>query len=98
MADTCTLTATDPRSNGPDTPLIPCDEPTVCVITFACLHEHFHPQPACAGCAVEIQMCAGILICPRCEDGPEPHECPCDVRITWQDGSTTVVQEITPTR
>ena len=71
---------------------IACAEPSFATVSLACVHEHIDTPPACAGCCAEVQQCTGILTCPRCEDGPEPHECLCDVRITWLDGTVTVVQ------
>ena len=93
MNATCTMSATDPRDNGPDPPLFPCGERSVAVITFACVHEHVNLVSACAGCCAEVQQCTGILICPRCEDGPGPHECLCLVVIDWDSGEKTIVQE-----
>lgn len=84
MTDTCTLTATD----GPETPVVPCDEPAIASVIFACPHEHVDPALACAGCAVEIQQCEDLLVCPRCEDGPLPHACRVAVKIRWLTGKT----------
>lgn len=90
MTALCSLTATDIRDNGPGMPVIPCDEPAVAVITFACEHEHVDVQPACMGCSAEIQQCAGLLGCPRCEDSPvSPHECKATARIEWISGEVT---------
>ena len=88
----CLMSAADIRDNWPGTPVVFCGEPPAGVITFACIHEHVNEAAICAACEVEIQRAAGLLTCPRCEDGPEPHECLCDVRITWLDGTVTVVQ------
>ena len=79
----CSLTATDIRTNEPDTPMVPCHEPAIAIITFACEHEHVDVQPACAGCAADVQQCAGLLGCPHCQDGPEPHECRATAVIRW---------------
>jgi hypothetical protein len=78
----CTLTATDIRENWPDTPLVPCEEPVIAVITFACVHEHVNIQPACLGCTVEIEQCEDVLICPRCEDAGCP-DCKVTIKIEW---------------
>jgi hypothetical protein len=72
----------------------PCGEPPAATITFACVHEHVDQPRACYGCAAEIQRAAGLLACPRCEDGPEPHKCPCLVVIDWDGGEKTTVQEL----
>lgn len=85
----CTMSATDPRSNGPDVPVYPCDEPAIAVITFACVHEHIDTASACPGCCAEVQQCTGILICPRCEDGPDSHECRLIYEIRWESGEVT---------
>ena len=90
----CLMSASDIRDNWPGTPMVFCGEPPAGTITFACIHEHVNQAAACAACAAEIQRAAPDLICPRCEDGPEPHECRCDVRITWDDGTVTIVQAV----
>lgn len=79
----CTLTATDIRENGPGTPVVPCGEPVIAVITFACVHEHINVQPACLGCTVEVEQCEDILVCNHCEDGPDPHECKVAIKVRW---------------
>jgi hypothetical protein len=82
----CSLTATDPRDNGPGTPVISCDEPAISVITFACIHEHVDVQPACTGCtAVEMQQLEDVLICPHCEDAGCA-DCKVIIRIHWLPG------------
>lgn len=97
LASPCLLSATDPADNGPGVPVVYCGEPSVAVITFACVHEHVAQPPACAACAGMIQGAAGDLVCPRCEDGAEPHECLyADVRISWATGEVTIVQAVTP--
>ena len=70
-----------------------CDEPAVATITFACAHEHIDRPRSCAACAVDIQHCAGDMICPHCKDGTEPHVCMCRVVIEWDDAAPTIVQE-----
>jgi hypothetical protein len=89
----CLMPAADIRDNWPGTAAVFCGEPPAGVITFACIHEHVNRTAACAGCAAEIQRAAGLLTCPRCEDGPEPHECLCLVVIDWDSGEKTIVQE-----
>ena len=75
----------------------PCGEPGIALDHSACIHEHFGTCTVCAGCAAEIQHCAGGVTCARCEDGPEPHECLPRVMIAWFDGSpVTIVQEARP--
>jgi hypothetical protein len=88
MNATCTMSDTDPRSNGPDVPVFPCGEPTIAVITFACVHEHVNKASACAGCCAEVQQCTGILTCPRCEDDAG-HECLLAYGIRWVSGEVT---------
>jgi hypothetical protein len=92
MADTCLMSATDPRCNQPGDPFVPCEEPAIATITFGCGHEHVDRTLACAGCAAEIQQLAGVLACPRCEDGPQPHECKAAAVIEWFSGEVTHVR------
>lgn len=89
MNATCTMSGTDPRDNGPGTPVFPCGEQSAAVITFACAHEHVNKVSACAGCCAEIQQCTGILICPRCEDDADGHECLLAYEIRWVSGEVT---------
>jgi hypothetical protein len=89
----CMLSAADIRDNWPGTSVVFCGEPPIGTITFACIHEHVNQVSACATCAVEIQRCAPDIVCPRCEDGPEPHECLCLVVIDWDSGEKTIVQQ-----
>jgi hypothetical protein len=88
MNATCTMSATDPRDNWPSTPLVACGEPSVAVISFACVHEHVNRASACAGCCAEIQQCTGILSCPCCEDDAG-HECLLAYVIEWVSGEVT---------
>ena len=93
---TCGMSAHDMGARWPGPGIIyPCDELPLAVITYACVHEHIDTPSACAACAAEVQQAAGSLICVPCDDGPRSHECLCDVRITWDDGSpVTIVQKL----
>jgi hypothetical protein len=71
----------------------PCTEPPAATVTFACIHEHVDKPRACYGCAAEVQRVAGLLSCPRCDYGPDPHACTCLVVIDWDSGEKTIVQE-----
>jgi hypothetical protein len=84
----CTLTDTDPRDNYPGMVEVPCGQPSIALITFACRHEHVDRALACAGCVAEVQQCEDVLICPRCDDGPEPHEYPAAISIEWIGAAT----------
>ena len=79
----CTMSATDIFTNGPGTEVVRCGELVIAVVAAACAHEHVDRALACAGCAAELQRCDGILICPRCQDGPEPHDCRVTLQIRW---------------
>jgi hypothetical protein len=85
-------TVADPFDVGfersPTGPLTACGELAIALVTVICVHEHADRALACAGCVTEFQQCADILICSRCEDGPEPHECPATLRIEWLEMST----------
>ncbi len=70
-----------------------CDEPAMATITFACIHEHVDQPRSCASCAVDVQHCAGDMICPHCRDATVPHVCMCFVVIDWDSGEKTIVQE-----
>jgi hypothetical protein len=94
MPDCCLISANDLRDNWPGRAPVWCGEPAIATITFACIHEHASAPRSCAGCAAEIQQAAGLLICPPCEDSADPHECLGDVRITWDEGTVTVVQKL----
>lgn len=100
-ADTCNLFAFDPvfgwpaPGEGPDP--FPCDEPAAATITFACVHEHVDTPRSCCGCAADVQRCAPGLICPRCLQDTGSHDCPVEIRITWDDSPeepVTVVQGV----
>lgn len=94
--DPCLMSAADlkPREPGGWIPEpVPCLESPAATITFACVHEHVDQPRACYGCAAEVQRAAGMLGCPRCEDGPGSHPCLCLVIIDWDSGEKTVVQE-----
>jgi hypothetical protein len=82
VSATCQLADHGWGTPVPD-PLRVCGEPAIAVITFGCIHEHVESPAACAGCAAELQRAADILVCPACEDGPEPHECPVVIEIRW---------------
>jgi hypothetical protein len=69
------------------TPVTRCGEPAIAVVTAGCVHEHLETQPACAGCAAEIQRAADRLACFICEGGPEPHECRAILQIRWLEGA-----------
>ena len=90
----CILSATDFETNGPGTVEIACGEPSLAVATFACVHEHIDVVYACAGCSIDLQRASGLIVCPRCEDAEQSHECFPSVHITWHDASgVTKVQE-----
>jgi hypothetical protein len=72
-----------------------CGEPVPGVASSACIHEHLNTVSVCAGCAVDFRQASGLLVCPQCEDGRQPHECLPQVQIAWSDGTpVTIVQEI----
>jgi hypothetical protein len=85
----CTLSEGDWHTNGPGKTPMACGEPTVALASFACVHEHVARAAACMTCAAELQRAAGLLVCPQCEDGPEPHECLEKVRVEWFTGEVT---------
>jgi hypothetical protein len=87
----CTLDTQDWTQKVCDrVPLVRCGEPAIAVITFACVHEHVDRALACVACVAEAQRADGLLICPCCEDGPEPHECKVAMEIRWLcDAATT---------
>lgn len=95
--DLCLMSAVDlqpHRLGGWIAEPVPCPELPAATISFACVHEHIDRPRACYGCAAEIQRAAGMLCCPRCEDGPHMHACPCLVVIDWDSGEKTVVQDL----
>lgn len=79
----CLLNETDPRDYLPGDVVVACGEPAQCVITFACPHEHVDSVPGCGGCAALLDTLSDVLICGRCEDGDEPHECRQVMSIEW---------------
>jgi hypothetical protein len=85
VADTCLID--HPRTADS------CDEPAMATIIFGCAHEHIDRPRSCAACAVDVQHCAGDMICPHCRDGTAPHVCMCLVVIDWDSGEKTIVQE-----
>lgn len=82
LSATCTLDDQD-WTLSRRRPLVACGLPAVAVFTSICVHEHLDRALACATCAAELQRADGLLICPRCEDGPEPHECKVIMKIRW---------------
>lgn len=93
MADiptTCTMADYEWAARGPiPGTLVACGEQAVAVIRFACVHEHLDAAAACAGCAADVQQESGLLACPRCQDGPQPHDCPARYEIRWVSGEVT---------
>ena len=60
--------------------------PAMATITFGCAHEHIDRPRSCAACAVDVQHCAGDMICPHCREAAEPHACMCLVVVDWDSG------------
>ena len=85
VSATCTMHAFDEGWGTPTPPgfLLACNEPTIAAITIACPHEHVDVVAACMGCAAEVQQVQDVMICPRCEDGTDSHECKVAVQIHW---------------
>jgi hypothetical protein len=84
MSAFCQIDADLGHWTDPDAqPWRACGEAAIAVITFACVHEHIDAPYVCAACAAEIQRGEGLLICRKCESGPEPHSCPQVISIKW---------------
>ena len=66
-------------------PLTACGEPTMAVLTQACVHEHVDRVFLCATCAAELQRTADLLICRHCEQAG--HECPVTIKIEWLEAA-----------
>jgi hypothetical protein len=80
MAETCQLSGGWYPLGAED---MVCGEPSIAVLTVACVHEHVISPRACAGCAAEVQRVDDCIICLACYEGPEPHECPLTLTIRW---------------
>lgn len=87
---TCTMADYEWAAGGPvpDT-LVACGETVIAVVRFACVHEHLDAAAVCAGCAADVQRESGLLLCPRCQDGPDPHDCRLRYEIRWASGEVT---------
>lgn len=85
LARGCGITVNDWAEPVPEEDQIACGGPVAALLTFVCVHEHLDQALACVTCTRRLQRerTAGHLICPRCADGPEPHECPCAMRAEW---------------
>jgi hypothetical protein len=85
VSRTCTLAEGGPAEyrSWPRAAVSACGKPAAAVLTFACVHEHIDTPSGCAACVAGIQRVAGMLICPRCEAGPQSHECHATLSIRW---------------